>query len=123
MGSDRGWAWTLVPFAIIVWVVSVISLIRGGEVMGSDRLTEIAEAVKARDWQGSTHWDGCETDPRHRDCAVLFLLGEIQRLTLARAQAEQERDEALATLAARFSPHPASGSADGFIEGEPEDGR
>jgi len=51
-----------------------------------DREQAIREALAARPDVGRTHWAGCETDPRHRDCAIAFLLAEVTRL-----RAEVER--------------------------------
>lgn len=31
-------------------------------------------------WNGGTHWDDCVTDPRHRECAIAWLLQEIEYL-------------------------------------------
>lgn len=65
--------------------------------MPSDRQTEIQairDALAARPDVGRTHWQGCATDPRHRDCALALVLGELSRV-------QQERDiyESAATKA------------------------
>lgn len=50
------------------------------------RIDQIRAAVEVRD-QVRTHWEGCEIDPGHRDCAIRYLLSRCAAL-------EQERDAA-----------------------------
>ena len=48
--------------------------------MSEPTIEDIRKTVKARNWDGSTHWDDCALDPRHRDCAILAILAEVERL-------------------------------------------
>lgn len=54
----------------------------------TERLAEIQAALASREDKGSTHWPGCETSPRHRDCAIAYLVAEVQSLRAERDQAK-----------------------------------
>ena len=56
----------------------------------TDRLAEIQAALASREDKGSTHWPGCETSPRHRDCAIAYLVAEVQSLRAERDRLNKE---------------------------------
>jgi len=56
------------------------------------RIEAIRKALADRPAILRTHWEGCETEARHADCAIAFLLDEIER-----------RDAALRALVERLA--------------------
>lgn len=66
--------------------------------MPSDQQPEIQairDALAARPDVGRTHWDGCATDPRHRDCALRVVLAALSRVQQACEALTRQRDTAL----------------------------
>lgn len=54
------------------------------------RIEAIRQALADRPAILRTHWEGCDTEARHADCAIAFLLDEIERRDAAlRALVEQ----------------------------------
>lgn len=53
----------------------------------------LAKAVEQRPDRYRTHWEGCETDVKHGDCAIRFLLGQLsaaqQEIAALREAAER----------------------------------
>ena len=60
-------------------------------------LEKIKDALGTRN-RISTHWDGCETDPRHRDCAMWLLIAEVERLRAERDELIRERFDTIGSL-------------------------
>lgn len=56
----------------------------------------LAKAVEQRPDRYRTHWEGCETDVKHGDCAIRFLLGQLsaaqQEIAALRAVIEDVAD-------------------------------
>lgn len=67
------------------------------------RIEAIRKALADRPAILRTHWEGCETEARHADCAIAFLLDEIERRDAAlRALVEQmDADSAKAQESAK----------------------
>lgn len=67
------------------------------------RIEAIRQALADRPAILRTHWDGCETESRHADCAIAFLVDEIERRDAAlRALVEQmDADSAKAQESAK----------------------
>lgn len=54
--------------------------------MTDDELRALRAAVDHREGRGRTHWEGCHLDSSHRDCAIVRLLDEVERLTAWKAE-------------------------------------
>lgn len=63
-----------------------------------DKVAGIRAALVGRPDRGSTHWDGCEVERNHRDCAIGILLDQLDT-------ARQQRADLLAALKAMVASY------------------